>query len=218
MDLCLTCHRDFDARMAKAKFRHKAIEQGCTPGGCHDPHGANEPMVVKQAVRPLCLSCHPKTKEMIANAQDKHSVITSDRSCLTCHDPHGGNLADLMADTPTKICMGCHKDAIRTADGRTITATPEVSDPKTYKHGPIREGQCGGCHDVHGSSRGLLLDRDYSANLSQQPGSDEYALCLKCHDARLIADTGGTGGTGGTKAVGGRPTSAMGNRTCTWFT
>ncbi|MEX0774916.1 MAG: cytochrome c3 family protein [Phycisphaeraceae bacterium] len=188
VDLCLTCHRDLDARMAKAKVNHKAIDEGCDK--CHDPHGAAEPMAIRQPIGQLCLTCHEKVKTHIDEARDKHSVVTSDRACLTCHTPHGGDLASLMADIPAKICMNCHDKAIdpRGNDGRTVAAMAQIADAKSFKHGPIREGQCGGCHDVHGGQRDLLLHAAYSDKLYLPPDSDEYALCFKCHDARMVKD------------------------------
>ncbi len=186
VDLCLTCHRDFEARMTTAKYLHKAFDKGCE--ACHDPHGSTQPMSLRQPITPLCLSCHKKIAGQIASALDKHAVVTSDKSCLTCHTPHGGNLPNLMVNLPVQTCLRCHDKPVTTPDGRTIPAVPQVAQAKGFKHGPLREGQCGGCHEVHGGQRDLLLDRTYTGGLYVDQGNDDYALCLKCHDARLISD------------------------------
>ncbi len=191
-DLCLHCHRDFDRRMAKAPFRHKAVDLGCDK--CHDPHGSNFPMGLRQNIKPLCLSCHEKVKDRIAAAQDKHTPIMSDSACITCHTPHGGNLARGMRDLPAKICMTCHDKPITSAKGQPVLAVPEITDAKLHKHGPIREGQCGGCHNVHGSDRPLLLDEAYSSSFYNRAVPENYALCMKCHDSRLAADPKGPTG------------------------
>ena len=181
-DLCLSCHRDFEAQMAKAKFTHKALEEGCTK--CHDAHGSAYPMEVTQSLPDLCLSCHEAIKDS-ATAEYKHPAALGDRACLTCHTAHGGSLARLMSDLPVRICMNCHDKAIEMKAGGVVAAVAEVNDPATFKHSPIRDGQCGGCHSTHGGDKPLLLQRAYAPEFYQRFSADKYDLCFGCHDEQL---------------------------------
>ncbi len=183
-DLCLSCHREFGARMARVKFTHKALDEGCTK--CHDVHGSAYPMSVTQSLSDLCLSCHESIKDS-TTAMYKHPAVLGDRACLTCHTAHGGNLARLMSDLPVRICMNCHDKAIEMKAGGAVAAVAEVNDPATFKHAPIRDGQCGGCHSTHGGDRPLLLRRAFPTEFYQRFSPDKYDLCFGCHDEQLAA-------------------------------
>ena len=182
-DLCLTCHGDFEKRMVASKVQHKALEKGCQQ--CHDVHGSNVAKELTQAPAELCIGCHDKVKAQAIEAKYKHSVVMENdgRACLTCHTPHSGDVAKLMNDVPSKVCMSCHAEKIK---GYDVAAVPEVIDPKLTQHGPIREGQCGGCHGAHGTNQPRLLTKAYSGRrLYQQFSTEQYELCFSCHDPRL---------------------------------
>jgi predicted CXXCH cytochrome family protein len=182
-DLCLACHKQFGEQLASAKFRHKALEKGCE--NCHDVHGSDQPLAVVKPTTELCFSCHDKMKKELDQVAFKHTVVTSERACMTCHTPHGGNIAKLAVDLPSKLCMNCHKDPAKGTDGHVIPAVAEISDPTLYKHGPIKDGQCGGCHSVHGGDSAELLAKPYSRSFYQKLTMDHYDLCFGCHDVRL---------------------------------
>ena len=180
-DLCFACHKDLEARMAKAKFSHKAMEKGgCEK--CHNVHASDRENELTAAAPELCTQCHEPVKNEMAAATVKHSVASEDRSCLTCHAPHGSDYVALAADVPSKICMGCHEKKM---PGLEIGFVPEVNDPKQVKHGPIRDGQCSGCHAPHGATREALLTKQYSEKFYHVFDSRQYELCFSCHDARL---------------------------------
>lgn len=189
-NLCLSCHRDFAAQMAKAKFTHKALEEGCTK--CHDAHGSAYPKGMRQTLPELCLSCHKSIKDKMT-AKYKHPAILGERACLTCHTAHGGDLARLMCDLPVRVCMTCHDKRIEMKEGGVLTAMTEITDPTTVKHTPIRNGQCDGCHSTHGGDKPLLLRKEYSTKISEPFSAEKYDLCFSCHDKRL-ADSQQSGG------------------------
>lgn len=180
-DLCLACHSDMEKRMALSKFTHRALEKGCPQ--CHDAHGSAYAASLTQTPAEMCLSCHDKVKSQVTQAKHKHSVVTQDKACMTCHTPHSGDIPKLMSDVPAKVCMGCHAEKVA---NYTTAAVPEVADPKTIKHGPIRDGQCGGCHLAHGSDQPLLLAKAYSDSLYQPFTPERYALCFACHDVGMV--------------------------------
>ncbi len=184
-DLCLFCHKDFKAQMAKVKFTHKATEKGCCE--CHGVHGTDFPKHVTKSLPDLCMGCHEKVKTDTAAAMYKHPAVMGNRACMTCHTAHGGDLAKLLADVPLKICVNCHDKPIKDSRGQTVVAVSEVADPAMFKHGPIRDGQCGGCHSIHGGDRPLLLKKGMSTKFYDKFSADNYELCFSCHDPQLAA-------------------------------
>jgi len=193
-DLCFNCHTEMKTQMATVKFQHKAVEQDCM--NCHDPHASDFPMQTKQAPVDLCTSCHQKQKSAALDAKFKHSIVTQQDACLNCHTAHGGDLAKLMRAEPVKVCMKCHESPQKAPDGRQVLAVPEVLDPKMSKHGPIREGNCSGCHDTHGSDHSRLLTKEYPDTFYQDFAIEKYDLCFSCHDKQLVLQQKTKGLTG----------------------
>lgn len=186
-DLCLSCHAEMKTQLTQVKFVHKALEQDCNK--CHDPHSSDFPMQTKSAPEQLCTSCHEheKVKQAAADAPHKHSVVTDGKACLNCHNAHGGNLAKLMKAQQVDVCMKCHVKPQTAADKRKIPAVAEVLDKsKPSKHGPIRDGDCGGCHNPHGSEQAKLLAKPYPDTFYQAFAIEKYDLCFKCHDKQLV--------------------------------
>ena len=67
-----------------------------------------------------------------------------------------------------------------------LAAMTEIGDPTTFKHTPIRDGQCGGCHTIHGGDDALLLRRDYSDRFYEGFSKEKYDLCFGCHDEEMM--------------------------------
>jgi predicted CXXCH cytochrome family protein len=184
-DLCLSCHTEMKKQMLTVKFQHKAVEQDCM--NCHDPHASNFAKQTKKAPVELCTSCHDKIKDVAMNAPHKHSPVTKDQACLTCHTAHGGDLAKLMRADPLKVCMKCHDKKIdEGSGGRVVNAVAEVMDPKQFPHGPIKDGNCAGCHNPHGAQETRLLKKPYPETFYQGFALDKYDLCFTCHDKQLV--------------------------------
>lgn len=181
-ELCLSCHQTFASQMQAVQFTHEALDEGCSR--CHDAHGSAYPMEVTQALPDLCLDCHDTIKDD-TTAVYRHPAVLGERACLTCHTAHGSDLARLMSDLPVRICMTCHDEEIEMASGGVVAAVAEINDPNLFKHSPIRDGQCGGCHSTHGGDKPLLLRGTVSKEFYQRFSADKYDLCFSCHDERL---------------------------------
>lgn len=185
--LCLSCHKELSDQVRQTKFPHKPVAEGeCAQ--CHDPHASDFAKQIKMAPADLCTSCHEhdKIKQQAMNATHKHSIVIAGQACLNCHTPHGGSLAKLVKTEPIKICMGCHNQKIEVDKTRSIAAVSEVIDPEQSKHGPIRDGNCSGCHNVHGGDEAKFLSKPYPAVFYQAFDVDKYALCFTCHDKQLV--------------------------------
>src|SRR6185437_5353888 len=94
----------------------------------------------------------------------------------------------LLPEPAVNACMKCHNQSIKKADGTIVLASMDLIDPKLLKHGPLKEGNCGGCHDVHGGSRADLLSKNYSRLLYQKFTPGPFEFCFSCHDVRGISD------------------------------
>jgi predicted CXXCH cytochrome family protein len=195
-ELCLSCHTEMKNQMKTVKFTHKAVEQECT--NCHDPHASDFPKQIKSAPFDLCTSCHEhdKIKHDATEAKNKHSVVTTGNSCINCHTAHGGDLPKLMRTEQIKVCMKCHNEKIEVSKEKTVLAVSDVLDPKMSKHGPIRDGNCGGCHNPHGSDVNKLLAKPYPETFYQSFSLDKYELCFSCHDKQLVLQQKTEGLTG----------------------
>ena len=56
MQTCLACHSDI-AEQGKKKVHHQpAFAQGCAT--CHEPHGGDNPKLLRAQGNALCLECH----------------------------------------------------------------------------------------------------------------------------------------------------------------
>jgi predicted CXXCH cytochrome family protein len=71
-----------------------------------------------------------------------------------------------------------------------------LTEPTQNKHGPIREGDCAGCHLAHGSTQQHLLAKPYSSDFYQPFEEEKYELCFSCHDRQLVLLPNTTGLTG----------------------
>lgn len=194
-DLCVGCHVETKTQIAAFKVPHKAMDKDCMH--CHDPHASNFPMQVKAAPADLCTGCHEHANiaEVMQASKVKHSVVTEQQGCLNCHTAHGGNLGRLMKAEQINLCMNCHDKKID-SNGRSVAAVSEVLNPKLTKHGSIRDGNCGGCHNVHGSEHIRLLAKAYPEPFYQKFELEHYDLCFDCHDKQLVLNQQAKGLTG----------------------
>lgn len=189
-DLCLQCH---PAIIGAAKFSHKPVTSGkCLD--CHVPHQSTEAKLVKTPTGGLCLSCHDTS---IATGASVHKPVAT-RQCVACHEAHTADNKDLLqgdamsSGKNATFCYRCHQN---------------LAQEKSV-HGPIRAGDCGGCHTPHNSSFSKLLRGEgssfcYSCHKKEpfvKPFGHEpvkEGRCLDCHTphqskvANLIKPSGG---------------------------
>ena len=184
-DLCLSCHAEMKTQMASVKFMHKAVAEGdCND--CHDPHASSFAMQIKKEPLALCSNCHQKVAQTATKSTFQHSVVTHDAACLNCHTAHGGDMAKLMRAEPVNVCMKCHQQDQKAPDGHLVKNVAVVMDQKSVKHGPIRDGNCAGCHETHGSNVSRLLAKPYPEAFYQSFAQEKYDLCFTCHDKQLV--------------------------------
>jgi predicted CXXCH cytochrome family protein len=182
--ICLGCHKEMALQMQHIKVVHKPAEGDCLQ--CHEAHASNYTMQLRQEPLPLCLSCHAQVKQAAQDAPYKHSAVIEGKACLNCHTPHGSDLAKLMKGDTVKSCLSCHDKPIRKAGGAVVQSVAELANPDVVKHGPIRDGNCSGCHTLHGGPTPRLLAKPYPETFYQAFNTEAYGLCFSCHDQQLV--------------------------------
>ena len=151
--LCFKCHAK---EKFKSSFNHGPFVFGACVA-CHDPHGGNEPRMLRISGRQLCLTCHRDMDTRFTNARFRHQALAN--GCTDCHSPHSSEQHyELKAAVPA-LCAKCHEKTLHDQE------TAEV------KHSPVTEAPaCMNCHNPHLSENDHLL-------LSEEPDT-----CLRCHD------------------------------------
>lgn len=167
--ICFDCHQTFP-RLLEKKNVHPALESGCT--SCHDPHGSDFPKLLADSGAAVCATCHSEIAEAAAGAKVPHAPVRSEKGCVSCHDPHAADGEKLLAASAKESCLGCHAKLI--------------AKTSTNLHGPIREGKCGACHEVHGGGRRKLLVDDFPEDAYVPYTGTSFALCFTCHDRDLL--------------------------------
>ncbi len=179
--LCINCHTDKDFSGSDMKM-HTALEDGCT--GCHNAHASEFKYQLIASEKNICAECHEDIVDEAKKALEKHPPVTDGKGCVNCHDAHGSAYDSNLKDKQMSLCLSCHNKPIIGTDGKDynifkiLTNNPE-------KHGPIREGNCAGCHNPHGSNFYKLLIATYPKRFYTPYQQEKYSLCFECHESNL---------------------------------
>ena len=180
-ELCLKCHADFHSALKGASFQHPPVKTGpCT--ACHDPHGSANPMFLVKKMPELCIGCHKGVGKKIAEAKVIHQPIKSAAGCSSCHSSHFSKARGLLALDEMETCLSCH-GSDKSSSLHNIRK--EIAKKKNL-HGPLKKGECKGCHDPHGSNSYRMLPGSYPDTLYAPYKDGLYDGCLKCHDKNLL--------------------------------
>jgi predicted CXXCH cytochrome family protein len=134
----------------------------------------------------LCFGCHKEKKEWINNSAVQHGALMTGGSCLNCHDPHASNIAKRLSLAPLDLCLSCHDRNLKTPDGKILTNMKKLLEDNKNHHGPIRQKDCSGCHNPHGSSEFRMLKEGYPSTFYMSFGLNNYNLCFKCHEKAIV--------------------------------
>ncbi|MFA5241700.1 MAG: cytochrome c3 family protein [Sulfuricella sp.] len=108
------------------------------------------------------------------NPAQKHMA---GQTCSGCHlggdEVDKGN-AHLLVAPQEKLCAGCHPNSIRASHPSGIR--PVRAIPVTYPLDWKGDVTCSTCHDVHGSTHGLMRGNARGRN-----------FCLSCHDSSFFS-------------------------------
>jgi predicted CXXCH cytochrome family protein len=120
------------------------VETGnCT--GCHNPHAASYPKLLKASEEKLCEICHtqPGAGVKAASPERVHAPVREGQ-CRSCHGGHEGVRPGLLNKSVPGLCADCHPGEAKSSQGPGA-------------HAPAKEGNCKACHDPHvGAEKNLL--------------------------------------------------------------
>jgi DmsE family decaheme c-type cytochrome len=88
---CTSCHAD---KRGPFLWEHAPVAEDCTL--CHDPHGSNQPALLKKRPPQLCQECHDPAGHPSVSydgaALAGGSIFLQVKGCLNCHSAiHGSN-------------------------------------------------------------------------------------------------------------------------------
>lgn len=193
-DVCFQCHGDKAEAFKGKKFVHMPVKEKCTK--CHDPHSGDYQFNFKaEGSSELCFLCHKDKKDWIAKAKVKHGGLDTERKCLTCHDPHVSDYVKQLVKRPVESCNMCHDRPLNTQDGM-IANMKEFLIVNKEAHGPIKQEDCSGCHNTHGSDNYRILRGYFPAVFYAPFDPKNYGLCFNCHEKTLVLDARTTTLTG----------------------
>jgi len=162
ISLCLGCHRKLKkVTVMRPKSSHEAVLKGDCHN-CHEPHFSPNSSMLKKPVTALCFTCH---RDLTMGPSGEgwatpHEPVARGK-CRQCHRSHTSRKEHLLKTEVPKVCRPCHQKFFQKFQ----------SAPKSKRHDPARKGECGVCHNVHGSAaKGMVTPV-------------EGQFCLFCHEA-----------------------------------
>jgi predicted CXXCH cytochrome family protein len=181
---CYLCHDDLRKEIKTAAHVHKPVGEKCS--ACHEPHASDYPNQLKMPMDQMCYSCHKKTKLRIEKVAVIHGAILKKDKCANCHSPHTSQRPKLLGDRMDKVCLKCHNQPVTADGGRVIPNMAPVLTKSKFLHGPVRSGNCSGCHDPHGTDEKALLKRPFAQSFYASFDVKNFALCFKCHTDKMV--------------------------------
>jgi len=182
--LCYMCHIDKAEAIQESEFVHTPVADDCV--NCHNPHSAEKQFMLDAESPALCLDCHDEKQEQINAATVKHGAIEADRSCLNCHDAHMSNIEMNLLMEPMDLCLSCHDKEYKKEEGKVVMDMKKWLTENTDHHGPIKQKDCSGCHDPHGSLNFRILRNPYPPTFYKSFKTDNYNLCFGCHEKTIV--------------------------------
>lgn len=184
-DLCFQCHTDFQEMYASAKNVHKPSAENCAK--CHDPHSSDAKYLLAANPPEQCFTCHPGIQNASTKMGVKHLALDAEKKCMACHSPHTADHIKQLTEEPMALCLKCHDNTLNGKEGK-LTDMKSLFDKNINWHGPIRERDCSGCHEVHGSQNFRLLTQSYPPEFYTSFAGEKYGLCFNCHQNTLAQD------------------------------
>jgi predicted CXXCH cytochrome family protein len=187
---CADCHPGVADTTART---HVPARAGlCT--ACHDPHGTNNPRMLKAPAPELCYTCHPAMRDSVQSARVPHRALYVGSSCGNCHGAHRADAEALLRERPDSLCLSCHDREYPSARGRLGDLARQLRSAR-HVHAPVAAGICTSCHAPHGGRRARLLTGSYELDLYAEFRAANYALCLTCHQPEAVTarETDATG-------------------------
>jgi predicted CXXCH cytochrome family protein len=185
--VCFECHADKAEAFKNKKFTHAPVKESCMK--CHDPHSGEYKFNFKvDGSQDLCYSCHKDKQNEIAMATVKHKGLQTEKKCLACHDPHVSDFPKMLSAAPADSCMSCHDREYASGSKVRVANMKALLEDNKVHHGPIKQKDCSGCHNTHGSKNFRILREAFPPVFYAPYNQDNYKLCFMCHEKTLADD------------------------------
>ncbi|MFH1851501.1 MAG: cytochrome c3 family protein [Candidatus Neomarinimicrobiota bacterium] len=182
---CYDCHEMKKEEINALANIHAPVAESCS--GCHDPHSSAYRFQLLSTTPELCFECHGNIQGIIAGADSHHEAVEDQLSCYNCHNSHGSNFSWNLRSNSFDLCLSCHDQAVK----RGKIAVPGIDEllkgSKNW-HGPIKDRDCSGCHEPHGSGNFRLLRHYYPKEFYSEFDFEKYQLCIECHPPENLQD------------------------------
>jgi predicted CXXCH cytochrome family protein len=182
-ELCLDCHEERAEEIENAEYVHEPAADGCVD--CHHPHSGPAPRMLPAVGRALCAECHDDIVEIAETAAVGHSPTTTEDECLSCHSPHASDNPFNLLLPQRELCTNCHDEPVQVGDSVLPDMKRWLATHPVW-HEPIREDECAGCHQPHGSENFRLLKEPFPQTFYASFSVDTYGLCFSCHEERMV--------------------------------
>jgi predicted CXXCH cytochrome family protein len=183
VELCGDCHDDVAEEIESSEYVHDPVEEGCAD--CHNPHSGPSPGMLQAEKRQLCGECHDDVVAEAENAAVDHAPTVTKDECLNCHSPHASNNPANLLKNQRDLCLECHNRPLESGDS-TLVDMQELLLQNQEWHEPIREENCTGCHQPHGSANFRILKEPFPPRFYADFDPELYALCFSCHEELAV--------------------------------
>lgn len=193
-DSCYSCHKDKQTEFAAKPHIHAPMKTGCVQ--CHNPHASDHKFtLIGEETKGVCFACHKDKKKEIMEAKVKHGGLELKGGCMACHSPHTSAFPKLVEKAPMDLCLSCHDREYVAGNKKTAEMKGFLAKHKNV-HGPIKDKDCSGCHNTHGSDHFRILRGNYPPLFYTKYDPKNYQLCFNCHNDTLVKDAKTTTLTG----------------------
>jgi predicted CXXCH cytochrome family protein len=96
------------------------------------------------------------------------------------------NIAKNLSMEPLDLCLSCHDRDYKKDDGKDIMDMKKWLAENTDHHGPIKQKDCSGCHNPHGSQNFRILRNPYPPTFYKPFATENYNLCFSCHEKTIV--------------------------------
>ncbi|MCF6283923.1 MAG: cytochrome C [Candidatus Hydrogenedentes bacterium] len=182
-DLWALCHGDLMEEMESAVHLHEPLKEGCT--SCHNPHSGPGPRMLPGTTKEVCGQCHEDVVNVAINSTVRHGPMATEDACLHCHSAHSSSRAPLLKKAQIDLCLSCHDKEVQAPEA-TLQNMKVLLDKNSDWHGPIKTGNCDGCHLPHGGENFRMLKLTYPKKFYSPFDMAYYELCFSCHDPELV--------------------------------
>lgn len=182
--LCLKCHTGLATTSGSSEVRHPPQANRCLD--CHSPHqGRIRSLLRDENQLSSCAECHRDFLEAGRHQPYRHKFFEPRTQCGNCHYAHSRAEHQYLRPEVSETCLTCHDIPIRSANHQLENVARSLRE-KPVVHGAVKAQGCQACHTPHGSVQPSLLLAGYPAGEYKPYQTSDYALCWRCHNARLV--------------------------------